>query len=159
MSKSKTFSSFALIVFVLALTNAMAQRPENGADVLKFEREVRLVDQAAAKAILERDEAAIDLYFARDSVTNNPRGGLTHGTEGVKALFRNGVINYASFERTIESIQVRGNTAKVMGNEVLTERLKTGEVGPPIRRRYTNVWMKNGSKWQIVARHASIVSN
>src|SRR5215207_6452324 len=125
----------------------------------KFEREVRLLDRAAAKAILERDEAAIERYFAPNSITNNPRGGVTYGNEGVKALFKSGVINYASFERSIEHIELHGNTVIVMGNETLTMVVKDGKPGDVIKRRYTNVWMKKGSKWQIIARHANVVCN
>ena len=125
----------------------------------KLERDIRLLDQAAAKAILERDEKAIDLYFAPNALTNNPRGGLTHGNDGVKALFKTGVINYASFERAIEHVEVHGNTAIVVGSETLTEADKSGKAGETVRRRYTNIWMKNGGRWQIVARHASVVCN
>ena len=137
-----------LITFVAAAVSAGQS---------SVERQIRELDQAAAKAVLKRDDAGIDRYFALDSITNNPRGGLTVGNEGVKALFRSGVINYASFDRNIESVKVRGNVAVVMGNETLTMRLEKGEAGQPIRRRYTNVWMKRGRTWQIVARHASIV--
>ena len=120
----------------------------------KTESKIRELDQAAAKAILERDDAAVDRYFATDSITNNPRGGQTVGNEGVKALFRSGVINYASFDRVVESVQLRGNVAIVMGNETLTMK---SDPGKSIKRRYTNVWMKNGNSWQIVARHANVI--
>ena len=130
---------------------------QSNADLRKLEREIRLLDQAAAKAILERDEAAIDTYFAPNSVTNNPRSGLTFGNEGVKTLMRSGVINYASFERTIEHVEIHGNTAVVMGNENFQMAAKDGKPGEIIKRRYTNIWMKSGGKWKIIARHANIV--
>ena len=126
-------------------------------DLRKFEREVRLLDQAAAKAILERDEAAIDVYFAPNAVTNNPRSGLTYGNEGVKTLMRSGVINYVSFERTIEHVEIHGNTAVVMGNENLQMAATDGKPGQIMKRRYTNIWMKSGGKWKIIARHANVV--
>ena len=141
---------FSVVLITLAATMLTVAQSSS-------EREIRSLDQAAAKAILERDDAGIDRYFASDSITNNPRGGQTVGNEGVKALFRNGVINYASFERVIESVQLRGNVAVVMGNETLTIRSAKGEPGPPIRRRYTNVWMKSRNKWQIIARHANVI--
>ena len=137
-----------LVIFV-ALSAATLTVGQSAA-----EREIRELDQAAAKAILERDDAGIDRFFAPDSVTNNPRGGQTIGNEGVKSLFRSGVINYTTFDRVIESVQLRKNVAIVMGNETLTMK---AEPGKPIKRRYTNVWMKKGNKWQIVARHANVI--
>jgi ketosteroid isomerase-like protein len=150
-------SRFALLIIPAMLLLAIHANAQSKPDVQKLEREIRLLDQAAAKAILEKDEAGIDLYFAPNSVTNNPRGGLTHGNGGVKALFKSGVINYASFERVIEHVEIHGSTAVVMGNESLTLAGTGGQPGDVIKRRYTNVWMKNGGKWKIVARHASVL--
>ena len=144
---------WTLAIFIL--TAPVFAKSSN--DLRKLEREVRLIDQAAAKAILEKDEGAIDIYFAPNSVTNNPRSGLTHGNEGVKTLMRSGVINYASFERTIEHVEIHGNTAIVMGNENLQMAAKDGKPGQIIKRRYTNIWMKSGGRWKIIARHANIV--
>jgi ketosteroid isomerase-like protein len=154
---SRYYSLLSSVLILLVLSSAAAS--QDTGDLRKFEREVRLADQAAAKAILERDEAGVDLYFAPNSITNNPRGGLTLGNEGVKALFKTGVINYASFERVIEHVEIHGKTAIVMGNETLTTAGKDGKPGEPVKRRFTNVWTKNSGRWQIIARHASIVCN
>ena len=149
----RSLTTLVAAVFLLALQVNAQHKP----DLRKLEREIRLLDQAAAKAIFEKDEAAIDLYFDPNSFTNNPRGGLTKGNDGVKALFKSGVINYASFERAIEHVEIRGNTAVVMGNESLTMAGNDGKPADLVKRRYTNVWMKTEGKWQIVARHASVV--
>ena len=120
----------------------------------KLEQQIRQLDADAAKAILDKNDAAIDRLFAKDAVTNNPRGGLTVGPDGIKALFRNGTIDYAVFERNIESVQIRGTTIVVMGNEAYAMKSNNGAT---IHRRYTNVWMKTKAGWQIVARHASVI--
>ena len=145
------------VCVVIVLAGSVSSQSTDG--LRKFEREIRLLDQAAAKAILERDEKAIDLYFAPKAVTNNPRSGLTYGNDGVKALFKSGVINYAAFERVIEHVEVHGKTAIVMGNETLTTAATGTQSGETVKRRYTNVWMKTGTRWQIVARHASVLCN
>jgi uncharacterized protein (TIGR02246 family) len=123
----------------------------------KLEQQIRELDAASAKAILEKDDAGVDRLFAKDAVVNNPRGGLTYGASGVKELFRNGLINYASFERVVESVQIRGSTVIVMGNEAFAMKEKDGKAGPTIHRRFTNVWIKRSGKWQLTARHASII--
>jgi ketosteroid isomerase-like protein len=123
----------------------------------QFEKEIRKLDMEAAKAILDKNEAAIARFFTQDSVTNNPRNSLTHGSAGVIEAARTGLIDYHSFERVIESVQILGNTAVVMGNETVVMKDRTGGPGETLKRRYTNVWMKTGENWQIVARHASII--
>jgi ketosteroid isomerase-like protein len=121
------------------------------------EAELRQLDLAAAKAVLEKDEKAIARYFTKDSVTNNPRNALTIGSDGVIKAARANLIDYQSFERVIESIQLLGNTVVIMGNETVVMNGNGGNAGETIRRRYTNIWMKTGAGWRIVARHANII--
>lgn len=125
--------------------------------VKNVEAELRRLDLAAAKAVLEKDEKAITRYFTKDSVTNNPRNGLTIGSDGIIQAARANVIDYRSFERVIESIQVLGNTVVIMGHETVVMNGNGGNAGETIRRRYTNVWMKTNSGWRIVARHANVI--
>jgi ketosteroid isomerase-like protein len=143
-----------LLIFLVGFTASVGSAQ---AKLTKLEQQIRRLDADAAKAILDKNEAAIDRLFAKDAVTNNPRGGLTVGSYGIKELLRNGTIDYAFFERNMESVQIRGTTAVVMGNEAYAMKGKNGKNGPTIHRRYTNIWMKNKGSWQIVARHASII--
>jgi len=144
------------MLLLIAASAAHAQSKGRGAS--STENLIRRLDLEAAVAIQKKDDGAIDRIFARDSVTNNPRGGLTVGAAGVKELFRTGVIDYASLVREIESVQVRGNTAVVMGRETVTTNARDGRPSRTYARRYTNVWMRHGKTWQIVARHASPIS-
>lgn len=143
----------AAVSLLIAASAVLGQ--SKGRRVSTAEEMIRKLDLEAAEAIRKKDGAAIDLIFARDSVTNNPRGGLTVGAEGVKELFRTGVIDYASLIREVESVQMRGNTAIVMGRETVTTNARDGQLSRTYARRYTNVWMRSGKTWQIVARHAS----
>jgi ketosteroid isomerase-like protein len=124
---------------------------------LRLEAEIRRLDQDAARAIQQKDEAAIRRFFTPYSVTNNPRNGLTKGSAGVIEAARANIIDYHSFERNIESVQLLGDTAVVMGNEIVVFRGTDGKPGSTVRRRYTNIWMKRQKQWAIVARHANIV--
>jgi ketosteroid isomerase-like protein len=121
------------------------------------EAELRVLDVAAAKAVLEKDEKAIARYFTKESVTNNPRNGLTRGSDGVIEAVRTNLVNYHSFTRALESVQVIGTTAVTMGNETVVMKGPDGGAGRTVQRRYTNVWMKRGKTWQIVARHANVI--
>ena len=122
-----------------------------------LEAKIRRLELEAAKAIQAKDENAIKRFFTADSVTNDPRSGLTRGSSGVIEAARSNLIDYHSFERNIESVQLLGGTAIVMGNEVVVFRTDEGGRGETVRRRYTNIWMKRGKEWVIVARHANII--
>lgn len=145
---------FVLLLICAAGDTAIAQVSAKNAEL---EAEIRRLDLEAAKAIRDKDEKAIARFFTSDSVTNNPRNGLTRGSAGVIEAARTNVIDYYSFERNIESVQLFDDTAIVMGNEVVVFRNATGGVGETIRRRYTNIWMKRAKVWVIVARHANVI--
>ena len=140
------------MLFSLAAV-AVAQSSSEAA----LKERLRMLDQQAAEAILKRDEKQIARFFTEDSVINNPRNSLTQGNKGVIEAARTGVIDYYSFERLVESIQIHGNTAILMGSETVVWRDNDGKPGETVRRRYTNIWIKRGREWRIVARHANVI--
>jgi uncharacterized protein (TIGR02246 family) len=144
-------------MFVALSFSLTANAQKRSAANASLEQTIRRLDLEAAKAVFDHDENAIARYFAPDSVTNNPRNDLTIGSAGVIAAAKNGLIDYYKFERTVESVQVLGNTVITMGRESIVLKNERGEAGATYNRRYTNVWMLRGNKWQIVARHASII--
>jgi uncharacterized protein (TIGR02246 family) len=146
------FSSVFLLPPVMTCAQAASKRSTSAKEL-----EIRELDKQAARAVLEKDANAIARFFTKDSVTNNPRNSLTLGSDGVIEAARAGIIDYYTFERVVESVQIRGNTAIVMGNETVVMKSREGGAGNTIRRRYTNVWMKTGKSWQIVARHANVI--
>ena len=140
--------TLALILFTAITISVNAQSSSDAS----LKDSLRELDLKAGEAILKRDEKEIERYFTADSVTNNPRNGLTHGSGGVMETARTGLIDYKSFERNAESIQILGTTAILMGSETVV-----WNNGETVRRRYTNVWMKRGGHWKIVARHANVI--
>ncbi|MGD9561587.1 MAG: nuclear transport factor 2 family protein [Pyrinomonadaceae bacterium] len=141
-----------LIVSFVSVTAQKANRANTDPEV-----EIQRLDNEAAKAILDKDEKLIKRYFTDNSVTNNPRSGLTFGSKGIIEASRSNLINYYSFERVIESVRVYGDTAVTMGRETVVTKDVGGGPGDTIRRRYTNIWKRTGRSWQIISRHANII--
>ena len=139
---------------VLITLSANAQK-RTAAPRTSLEQTIRNLDLEAAKAVLNHDEKGIARYFAANSVTNNPRNGLTRGSTGVIDAAKTGLIEYYKFERVVESVQIIGNTAVTMGQETIIMKNQMNGPGTQYNRRYTNIWMRTGRTWQIVARHAS----
>lgn len=154
MSSTRIIIATVFVLLVLAVSVGAQRKP---ASIASIEQTVRALDLDAARAVLNHDEKAIALYFAPNSVTNNPRNGLTKGSAGVIEATKTGPADYYKFERVVESVQVLGNTVITMGSESIVMKNERGEAGRAYDRRYTNVWMKNGKRWQIVARHASVI--
>jgi ketosteroid isomerase-like protein len=156
MKSSCVYVAACFIAIVVLAFAGNAQRKQVRKDD-DLEQTIKKLDLEAARAILERDEKGIARYFAVNSVTNDPRNGLTIGSAGVIEAARTGLIDYYTFERVVESVQVLGNTAITMGQETVTMKDPRGAAGAIYVRRYTNVWMRSGLVWQIVARHANLI--
>jgi len=148
------FITVPLGLFVISMAIAAQKRSASAAGL---EQTIRALDLEAARAVLDHNEKSISRLFAANSVTNNPRSGLTKGSAGVIEAARNGLVDYYKFEREVESVQILGNVAITMGRESIVMKNERGEAGTTYNRRYTNVWMRNGKRWQIVARQASII--
>lgn len=74
---------------------------------------------------------------------------------------RGGIINFSSFERTIEFLRVDGDFGVIMGLETVVPRTDAPSVGlvagQVIRRRFTNIWKKEGDAWRLYWRHANVI--
>ena len=90
-------------------------------------------------------------------MTNHPTNKIVKEQEGIFELIRNGTINYSSFVRQPETFLFYKDMVVVMGNETLTLADNASAAGRTVRRRYTNVWMKQNAKWLVSVRHAHIV--
>ena len=115
---------------------------------------VTRLDLAEAEAVQRGDFDALEKLWSREMTVNNPFNQVVKASGG---RVRSGAVTYASFVRNIESLQVLGDTAIAMGNEVVVPSGSSPGAGTTIRRRYTNVWMKRDGGWQLTARHANVI--
>ncbi len=73
-------------------------------------------------------------------------------------LMKNGQVDLDSFKRFIDKITFTENIAIVMGYDIVHPAGKMPNAGKTVKRRYTNIWMKNKKTWLLVARQATIIS-
>lgn len=151
MSMNRCFAAAAAF-FLFAIT-ASAQTPSHAS----LESLIRRIDGAEAAGLLHRDSTALRKIWARDFTVNNPRNGITRGSDAVVALIRNGTIDYSSFTRDIETVLFHGNTVIVMGSETITPVNKAPFAGQTVRRRFTHFWMLRDGEWRLTARHANVI--
>ena len=121
-----------------------------------LEQEIRRLEAADADAVLQNDMKAAEKLWADDNVVNAPNNQLVRGKKAIVELKNSGV-KYSSFIRDIESIVIHGDTVIVMGRETVVPMSNPPDTGKTVRRRFTNIWMKRGGKWQLTARQASVV--
>ncbi len=119
------------------------------------EATIRALEQKEAAAVLVKDTVTLSKMWAKDFTVNNPFNKIAK--PGKTAVDRTVIneLHYASFQRNIEHVLTKDNLAIVMGNEVVVEKAEGGKTGRTIKRRFTNIWIKEGNSWKLSARHAN----
>ena len=121
------------------------------------ETEIRKLEGEAREAILKKDTVVLRTLFSPNFVVNSP-GNRVETFQDLLVRIKSGAVDRESFEKNIEKITFTENIAIVMGNEIVKPTGNAAGAGKIIKRRYTNIWIKNKKNWQLVARQSTIVS-
>ncbi|MFT4094054.1 MAG: nuclear transport factor 2 family protein [Niabella sp.] len=131
--------------------------PASAAKPRSTEEEIRDLDQQEAKATISGDTLALKRLWSPGYIVNNPANTVVDVTQ-IRALIKEGKIDYSNFSRVTERVSITGNVAVTMGYEVVQPQKNTDNAGTTVTRRYTDVWQKGASGWQIIARQATIIN-
>lgn len=140
---------FVLISLLLLASTIQAQDPR--------EAQIRQLEEQERVAVMKGDSGALfGRLWADEMVVHVPANRV--GTVATtKALLRQGMLQYARFERTIEKITFNNDLAIVMGAEQLLPAGKQTHADQQVTRRFTNIWRQQKNGWQIIARQATII--
>jgi hypothetical protein len=142
-----------LIAFLIPAFSIYAQNNS------KIEAEIRALEQAGVKAILNGDTNTLKQIRAPEFLVNTPRNEITETRDSILLIQKAGVIDYSTYEKVIERMQFQKNIVITMGHETLVAKndSRAAKAGQVYKRRFTNIWMKKNGKWQLIARHASVI--
>lgn len=119
---------------------------------------VRSLDNQARIAALKRDVPALERLWSDQLTVNAPNNQVVIGKRAVLDIFvRGGIINFSSFERTIEFIRVDGDLTFIMGAETVKPIGDSPQAGQTVRRRFTNIWKNEAGTWRLFMRHANVL--
>ncbi len=123
------------------------------ADETTWEAEIRAREEALRVAFLAVDIPALDQLLADGYSVNSPLQKVLQKPLLIDLLTA-GRIRHTAFELAIEHIARYGDVVVVMGRDVVADPPD----GAVSRRRFTNVWRREGATWRSIARHAHVVS-
>lgn len=152
-------SSLIATVLVSLLTSSAAISGKTRSEVP--EAELASLDLEQKVMVAKADVQKLAALAAPGLTINAPTGRVL-AREQFLAMMRNGQIGAEEFQRRIESVTVSGDVGVVMGSEIFTPTAKS-ELGRmygavPLRRRYTNVYVRDHGHWLWFARHANVVA-
>jgi hypothetical protein len=145
-------SSFA--AFAPMFASAQTPGGVNGDD--QRAQEVRRLNAEEVNAFLSQDPKTMERLWSGDLVVTNPLNKLVTKKQ-VLGMMQSGFLIITSYDRQIEYLRVYGDTVIVAGPETVVWGGKMPNAGKTEHLRFTAVWMKQGGRWQEVARHANVV--
>ena len=98
----------------------------------------------------------MERLWSDDLVVTNPLNKFVTKKQ-VLGMMQSGFLIITSYDRQIEYLHVYGDTVIVAGPETVVWGGNMPNAGKTEHLRFTAVWMKQGGRWQEVARHANVV--
>jgi uncharacterized protein (TIGR02246 family) len=122
----------------------------------RAEEEVRRVNAEEVEAFLQKAPKAMARLWSDDFVVTNPLNKFVNKQQ-VLGMMESGFLVITSYDRQIEYLKFYGDTAILAGSEAVVFGGKMPNAGKTEHLRFTAVWMRQGGRWQEIARHANIV--
>ena len=149
----KTVSYAGIAMFLLRLTTLPAPGQSSSDSI---ESEIRKLEADQVEYLMNGKVTEMKNNWAADYTVNNPFYVVQDANTGP---IQSGVLTYSKFERNIEKILLHDSVIIVMGNELVVPKTapkgSSHDTNQPIKRRFTNVWMRKNGKWILIARHAN----
>ncbi|MDQ3666148.1 MAG: nuclear transport factor 2 family protein [Acidobacteriota bacterium] len=147
---NKTIALVTLITMTALLVSGQTSRDR------RVEDEIRRLNAQEVEALLRNDVAMLRRLWSDDFVVTNPFNRFINKPQ-ILGLAESGNLAFTSYDRQIEYVRIYGDTAVVAGSETVVWAGRMPTAGQTSRLRFTAIWMRQGGRWQEVARHANII--
>ena len=144
--------SLIVLLLLLGALHPYAQVSQANAGL---ENEIRELEEKELKAMFSKDTVALKKIWAADFMVNAPFNRVTLSTRELLDMVNNGTIQFSSFTRNIEQLTVKKELVITMGSEAVVFIGKVPQAGKTIKRRFTNIWLKQNGIWRLSFRHAN----
>jgi hypothetical protein len=145
----RILSRSLFVCFLLFTFSAFAQQ--------NIDAEIRQLEKMEGEAFAKHDTATLLTLFSPQLVVNTPLNRVAT-FEDVMQLIREGKIDVIADEKFIEKITFVENVAIVMGYDMVKPQGAMANAGKTVKRRYTDIWLKDKNTWRLTARQATIIS-
>lgn len=149
-------SGLLLALFACAAPFRASAQSASASQEQKAEAEVRALNTEEVNAFLHKDPTAMAKIWSDDMVVTNPLNKFVTKKQ-VLGMMQSGFLVITQYDRQIEYVRIYGDTVIVAGKEIVTWGGQMPNAGKSETLRFTGIWMKQGGRWQEVARHANIV--
>ena len=152
----RRFLANALLFVSLAGSAALVASAQVTEKDKRAEEDVRRLSAEEVQAFLQKDPKTMARLWSDDFVVTNPLNRFV-SKQQVLGMVESGFLVITSCDRQIEYARVYGDTVILAGRETVVWGGRLPNAGKSEHLRFTGVWMRQGGRWQQVARHANVV--
>ncbi len=121
--------------------------PEDGSE------EIQNVEQSEIEAILRNDLETLDGLWSEDLIAASNENLILTKPQ-LLALFKAGLVQLETLERTISKAVVKDHAAFVTGHQTNLSRVGPN-AGVVVHSSYMSSWLREDGVWRLVARHSA----
>lgn len=152
-NKRRKFPVTAALL-LLTVSSVFSQTTGKPKKENKVEAELMQLERNIGEANISRDKAFFERVEADEFIFTDSGGGITTKAEDVAGLDKPaGAFKLISYVVDEMKVQIYGKTAVVTGRVTTTSKGADREVTG--KSRFTDVFVKRGGRWQLVAGHSS----
>lgn len=145
-----------LIILLLTICFSAYSQISDKRDEKAIIAQIKILEAAQSKAILESDTIALSKIWAEDFHVNNPSNMVVNRSQVFQRI-KNTFIKYSTYTQEPEYYGVFGDVVVVMGKETVVPIGDNPDKGKTITRRYTDVYKNISGEWKEISRHANII--
>jgi hypothetical protein len=145
-----------IIVFTFLIYFSANGQINNKQDEEKIISQIKLLEAAQVKAILESDTITLKKMWAEEFHVNSPSNFVADRNKVIQRI-KSTIIEYSNYTQEPEYYGVFGDVVVVMGKETVVPIGDNPDKGKTVIRRYTDIYKNFNGEWKEIARHANII--
>lgn len=145
-----------LIVLFLTICYSAYSQTNDNQDEQVIISQIKILEAAQTKAIIESDTIALAKIWAEDFHVNNPSNMVVNRNQVFQRI-KSTFIKYSTYIQEPEYYGLFGDVVVVMGKETVVPIGDNPDRDKTIMRRYTDVYKKINGGWKEISRHANII--
>lgn len=145
-----------IIVFTFLIYFSANGQINNKQDEEKIISQIKLLEAAQVKAILESDTITLKKMWAEEFHVNSPSNFVADRNKVIQRI-KSTIIEYSTYTQEPEYYGVFGDVVVVMGKETVVPIGDNPDKGKTVIRRYTDIYKNFNGEWKEIARHANII--
>jgi len=145
-------------ITVVSLAEAQPMSAPQANDEAEISKTIASIEDQEDRAVLEGNIAKVDELWADGLTVNGPNNRIIRKPQILELMKTHTGLQYSKFERRREALVVHSDCVVTMGYEIVVPKGNVPNSDKTVKRRYTNVFYREGGRWRIIARQATIIS-